>query len=194
MGGVGVPTAHTTRMCGRHGRWQRGHGTGARARHAGPERQSHTRRALPDMHAGTARSTDAHARCAVRVGQQRRQGPWATTGRTQWAREGHGARGRRGLKMRARSGDGGDASGAGVRGAGQGRAQAQPTGKPRAQRGGGSKAGDEDGPRGRARRRCVGDDGARVRERGGGGGGMQRRRGSQGTQEMRTPAAVPQGQ
>ena len=55
MGGVGVPTAHTTRMCGRHGRWQRGHGTGARARHAGPERQSHTRRALPDMHAGTAR-------------------------------------------------------------------------------------------------------------------------------------------
>ena len=122
MGGVGVPTAHTTRMCGRHGRWQRGHGTGARARHAGPERQSHTRRALPDMHAGTARMP---MHDAVRVGQ-RRQGPWATTGRTQWTREGHGARGRRGLKMRARSGDGGDASGAGVRGAGQGRAQAQP--------------------------------------------------------------------
>ena len=192
MGGVGVPTAHTTRMCGRHGRWQRGHGTGARARHAGPERQSHTRRALPDMHAGTARMP---MHDAVRVGQ-RRQGPWATTGRTQWTREGHGARGRRGLKMPARSGDGGDASGAGVRGAGQGRAQAQPTGKPRAQRGWQQGAGHEveDGPRGRARRRCVGDDGARVRERGGGGGGMQRRRGSQGTQEMRTPAAVPQGQ
>ena len=52
--------------------------------------------------------------------------------------------------------------------------------------------GHEDGPRWRARRRCVGDDGARVRERGGGGGGTRRRRGSQGTHEMRTLAAVPQ--